>query len=687
MQTVFEALQRAVGLHQAGRLEEAEQVYRMVLTVDSRNPDAWHLLGVLAHQKGNFDVAVENIERAIAVNPIVADAHVNLGNAYRGRGDISKATSCYLRALEIDPRCVEALFNLGNQRNAERSWYKAIEFYRQALAFNPQHAGVHCNLGAALQSLGRWEEATEAYQRAVAIQPAYDDAYFNWGTLLFEQGKKDEAIQCLRKVIETNPDYAEAYFNLGNALRNYEQLDESIAIYEQALKLKPNYGKAEINLAVALLDAGRVVEAVGHFQRAIDLEPQEPLAQSKLAFAVMFCPGYDVAAIFEEARKFNERYAASLAQFSQPHVNDRSPDRRLKIGYVSPEFRQHSQSFFTIPLFAAHDHAKCEIYCYSDVVRPDTETERIRTYADVWRDVAGMTDEQLAEQIRQDGIDILVDLTLHMEGNRLLMFARKPAPVQVCWLAYPGTTGLTAMDYRLTDRYLDPQGEFDAFCSEKSIRLPDAFWCYDPLTDQPAVGPLPATKNEFITFGSLNSFSKMNEGVLALWGRVMAAVTESRLLMLAPDGSARERVLDALARFGIGRERVTFVGLQPRAKYLELYQQIDIGVDTIPANGHTTSLDALWMGVPVVTLVGQTAIGRGGISILQNLGLPELIAQTPEQYVEIVSHLAREWDRLAGLRQTLRGKLKQSPLMDAERFARGIEAAYREMWREWCGRG
>ena len=300
-----------------------------------------------------------------------------------------------------------------------------------------------------------------------------------------------------------------------------------------------------------------------------------------------------------------------------------------------------SMSFFTIPLLSHHDHRQFEIFCYADVLRPDAVTERLRGYADVWRSTVGLSDQQLADLVRSDQIDILVDLTMHTADNRLLVFARKPAPVQVTWLAYPGTTGLSTIDYRLTDPYLDPPGLFDAFYSEESIRLPDTFWCYDPLTDQPPVNALPALENGFITFGCLNNFCKVNDGCLALWAQVLRAVPQSRLLLRAPRGQAREHVLARLEQEGIAASRVEFADRQPRLEYLKLYQRIDLGLDPLPYNGHTTSLDAFWMGVPTLTLVGKTVVGRAGWSQLCNLGLKELAAETPEQYVALAAQTGR----------------------------------------------
>ncbi|MGA2442648.1 MAG: hypothetical protein ABSH08_16970, partial [Tepidisphaeraceae bacterium] len=400
-----------------------------------------------------------------------------------------------------------------------------------------------------------------------------------------------------------------------------------------------------------------------------------------------FHPGCDARMIYEENRRWNQQHAEPLKKLIQPHANNRDADRRLRIGYVSPDFRDHCQSFFTIPLLSNHDREGFEIFCYADVGRPDAVTERIRGCAQVWRSIPGMTDAEVTRKIREDRIDILVDLTMHMANGRPLIFARKPAPVQVAWLAYPGTTGLSAMDYRLTDPYLDPPGLNDQFYSETSIRLPDTFWCYDPLVTELAVNPLPAQTNDHITFGCLNNFIKVNEQVLRLWAQVLKTIPRSRFMLLCPEGSHRQPLLDMLQREGISPDRIELIAFRPRPQYLELYHRIDAGLDTFPSNGHTTSLDSFWMGVPVVTLVGQTVVGRAGLSQLTNLGLPELIARTPEEYVRIAANLARNLPRLAELRRTLRGRMQASPLMDAPRFARNVEAAYRQMWRNWCAEG
>ena len=335
-----------------------------------------------------------------------------------------------------------------------------------------------------------------------------------------------------------------------------------------------------------------------------------------------------------------------------------------------------------------------EVFCYSDVLVEDGLTERLRGVvgAERWRGIVGVGDERVVEMAREDGIDVLVDLTMHMARNRLKVFARRAAPVQVTWLAYPGTTGVVEMDYRITDVHLDPEGEHEGWYSEKTVRLADTFWCYAALGGEPEVNALPAAvgndagadERAVVTFGCLNNFCKVNEGVLKLWARVMREVEESRMIILAPEGDHREWALGIFAREGIEREKIEFVGYLPREQYLRMYHRIDIGLDTFPYNGHTTSLDSFFMGVPVVTLVGETVVGRAGLSQLMNLGLPELVARTEEEYVKIAVGLAGDLPRVGKLRVTLRNKMRRSALMDGGRFARNLEGAYRGMWERWC---
>ena len=599
-------------------------------------------------------------------------------------GRLQAAEHIYRRILQVEPNYANAIHLLGVIAHQAGKHEVAVEYIGRAIGLQGNVPAFHNNLGEACRALGRIPEALACYRRALELKPQYAGAYYNMGVALQDRGKLDQAVACYRRALELKPDFAEAHNNLGNALKVQKKPDEAVACYRRALELKPDFAEAHNNLGTACKDQGKLDEAVVCCRRAVQLKPDFAWAHSNLLYTLLYCSGYDAQGIYDEHRRWNQQHAEPLAQFIQPHGNDRSPHRRLRIGYVSPDFRNHPLPIIAGPLFRAHDHQEFEVFCYSDVARPDAITARFRGCADVWRNVVGHSDEQLAELIRRDRIDILVDLCMHMGRSRLLVFARKPAPIQACWFAYPGTTGLSTIDYRLTDPHLDPAGLNDRYYSEQSIRLPDTFWCYDPLIGELAVNAPPVLEKGYITFGCLNNFCKVNVAVLSLWARVLKRVDRSRLMLLTAEGSHRQCTLRQLEREGVTPDRVTFVAHRSRARYLELYHGIDIGLDTVPYNGHTTSLDSFWMGVPVVTLTGPTAVGRAGLSQLMNLGLAELIAYCPEQYVRIAVELAHDLSRLSGLRATLRDRMQASPLMDAPRFAGNVEAAYREMWRRWC---
>ena len=423
------------------------------------------------------------LRRALELKPDFAEAHNNLGLAFKDQGNLDQAVACYRRALELKPDFAEA----------------------------------HNNLGVVNTMQGKLEEAVVCCRRALELKPNSAEPHNNLGNALKERGKLDEAVACDRRALNLKPDYADAHNNLGVAFKGQGKLDEAVACYHRALELRPDYVEAHSNLGVAFKDMGKLAGAVSCCRRALEIKPDFAEAHSNLLYAQDFSPGYDAQVLYEEHRRYDQQHATPLVKFIQPHRNDRSSHRRLKVGYVSPDFRDHCQAFFTVPLFSAHDHKDFEIVCYSDVVRPDRITERLRCCVDAWRSIVGLGHEQVAQQIRGDGIDILVDLAMHMARNRLPVFARKPAPVQACWLAYPGTTGVSTIDYRITDPYLDPPGDCDGCYAEQSVRLPDSFWCYDPLNAEPAVNPLPVAAKGHITFGCLNNFCKINPFVLKIW--------------------------------------------------------------------------------------------------------------------------------------------------------------------------
>ena len=562
----------------------------------------------------------------------------------------------------------------------------AEDVYRQILHIKPDAVPALFNLGLVLFTQHRLDEAGPCFTQVIRLDPNLAQAHAAFGNVYKAQGRLTEAIACYERALQRRPDDADTHVYLGSALQIQGHLDRAAAHFQRALELKPGSVEALNNLANVRKDQGRLAEAIATFRAILQALPHLASVHSNLLYTLLNSPDYDAAMILDEHRRWDRLHAQPLAASILPHANDPSPGRRLNVGYVSPDYCDHVAGRNLLPLFRNHDHGQFAIHCYSNNPFPDDMTKLFQSHADVWRDVAAMSDEVLAHTIRHDHIDILVDLALHSASNRLLAFARKPAPVQVTFAGYPGTTGLTAIDYRLTDPYLDPPGLFDHTYSETSIRLADCFWCYDAPTREPAVNPLPALQNGFVTFGCLNNFCKVNNIVLARWASILQAVANSRLLLAAPEGSSRQATLDNLAAHNIAPGRVTFVPVLPRLQYLELYHQIDLALDTLPYNGHTTSLDALWMGVPVVTLVGTTVVGRAGFSQLSNVGLNELVAESPEQFTHIAIELAKDLPRLGSLRAGLRARMEASPLMDSRRFTRNIENAYREMWQAFVGR-
>jgi len=668
-----------------GQSQEAIAACRQALAVQPDLAEACNNLGNALQSTGQFDAAVEAYQKAAALKPNFPAAYFNMGNVLRSQERLDEAIACFRQALALQPAFPEALFNLGSALQVREDPAAAIACYQQALQIKPDFGAAYRQLGHVLGARGRLEEAVAAYRQAQALDPECALIYNELGAALKAHGQVEEAIAAYRQYIARQPDDPLGYSNLGAALAEIFQTPQAITCYQRALELNPNYMAAHANLGSAWKDLGRLDDAIASFRRAMELAPDSALVHSKLAYTLSFHPAYDAAAIGEECRRWNQQHAAPLKKFMLPHPNNRDPDRRLRIGYVSPDFWAQAESYFVVPLLEAHDHQNFEIHCYASVAREDAITARQRRAVDVWHDVLGHSDAAVAERVRGDGIDILVDLTMHMANHRLLMMARKPAPVQVAWLAYPGTTGLDAIDYRLTDSYQDPPTGATPCYSEASIRLPDCWVCYDPLLATPPAAPRGTAADGPICFGSLNNPCKINEPLLQIWAAILQAVPNSHLLLLAGAAAQRREIENVLAPAGIALPRVEFVGYLPRPAYLRLYDRIDIALDPLPYNGITTTCDALWMGVPVVSMTGRTAAGRAGLGILSQVGLADLVARTPEEYVKLAAALAGDTVRLAHLRATLRRRAECSPLMDAPRYTRNVEAAFRTMWQKWCG--
>ena len=700
-----------------GQVDDAIDAYRKALAVEPNAPEVVSNLGNALRQKGDIDGAIESFRRAVELRPEFVEARINLAHALKESGKLDEAVEGYRKALEVRPEMVDGYVALGNTLQKAGRDAEAIESYRRAISLRPDTAEAWYGMGGALKHKGETDHAIAAYREAVRIRPTYADAYSNLGIALNEKGLVAESIAAYQSAIKHLPQSAEAYNNLGITLRNagrpdeavvalkqalsirpdypealnnialaYEELGDveaSIASYQKALRLRPNFDYAQNNLANALKEAGRLDEAIATYREAAEYSTH-PWVLGNLLFALHAHPDFGPAELYREHRKWNERFAKPLESLRKPHENDPSPDRRLRVGFVSPDLNQHPVGRFMMPLMQNLDRKQVEVFCYSDGRRVDWMAAEFERLADTWRKTLGMTDERVADLVRTDRIDILIDLTMHTKDSRLSVFAMKPAPVQATYLAYCGTTGVDAIDYRISDPYLDPPGTDERFYAEKTVRLPHSYWCYQAAPESGEVMPLPSATSGTITFGSLNVFSKVTPQAIATWGKILVNTPGSRMVLHSKEGTHRERALELFRQAGVEAGRVRFVPRISGRDYFNLYGEIDVGLDPFPYPGGTTTCDALYMGVPVVTLKDRTAVSRGGFSILSNLGLRELVAESVDQYVELACALARDQGRLANLRSTLRGRMQSSPLMDASAFARGFEGVLGEAWREWC---
>jgi len=678
------AIERARALRAEGKLDQASALCEELIGRNPRDRDALFLAGTIDLESNRSARAAERLKSADELKPGSPPTLTNLGIAHGRLGALGAAEDALRRALQAAPGFAPASFHLGIVLCDLGRWDEALSLLSRAADAEPKSLTTQYTLVKALTRAGRPREAVARFDRAIMLAPKPAELCLSFALELERCGHLEQAEALACRSTELAPQAAAGFAGLGSIQALRQADGPAVAALERAVTLDPA-------LAVPLAEKlghswfrlGCLDEALACRERALALEPRLPETESALVFLAPFREGVSASEQLRKARAFSDRYARVHHGSRRPHENDRSPERRLRVGYVSPDFRAHVQRCFVLPVFGAHDHAVIELVCYSSVKHPDGWTERIRAHAGEWHDVSGLDDGALAEKIRGDRIDVLVDLTMHMTSNRLLSFAARPAPVQISWLAYPGTTGLDGIDYRITDPVLDPPGTAHHY-SERALSLSRTFWCYDPLTEEPAVGPLPLLATGHVTFGCLNNFVKVNQSTLALWARVLRELPDSRLVLFAPASPARDRARAALEREGVDSARVEFLERLKYRDFLAAYQRIDVALDCLPYNGHTTSLDAFWMGVPVVTQVGDTIVGRAGASMAQNLELEELVAHDADAFVSIATTLARSPDRLAELRRGLRARMKRSPLMDAAGFARELEHAYRVAWRAFC---
>lgn len=671
-----------MALHRQQRFQEAEALYRQALALVPSSAEAHYLLGVIAFQGGRIEEAVASSRAALALKPDEPPYHFSLGNALKAAGDAAAAETAYRKAISLKRDFFEAWLALGNLVLARGDWQGAGECYVAALKLRPNDPDALLNLGTAFSSMGQFEQAVMHYQRALAAKPNFAEAGCNLALALKKLGRNDEALVHVRRAVELKPDYPEALNNLGNLLAARHQHGEAVRLYRRALELRPAYGDAHYNLANSLTEWGEFDPAIAHYRACLELEPARQDAASNLLFTLNYHPDATPEVIFAEYRRWGERQAGNGD--IQGHVNAPDPERKLKIGYVSPDFNKHVCHYFVEPLLERHERHNFTLYAYSNTREKDHVTARLWRAVEHWRDCAELDDGQVFDLIRRDGIDILVDLAGHTRGNRLAVFARKPAPVQVTWLGYGYTTGLPAIDYYLTDEWLAPEDE-PVLLAEQPWRLPRTAFCYRPPEQTPEPSPLPALTNGYVTFGTLSRTVRLNPRVIALWARILQAVPDSRLVIdqrVMSDPATREVFAARFAAHGIAAERLTLACTAP---HWNAYHGIDIALDPFPHNAGTTTLEALWMGVPVISLRDRPPLGRLGATLLHALGLDDWLARSENEYLAIAERAAGDLKALEGLRATLRARINASPLRDEQGFVAAVEKAFREMWRRWCG--
>ena len=605
-------------------------------------------------------------------------------------GRTAEAEAGYRTVLAADPGHPNANNNLAIILRARGDWEEALSCYRQALARNAADPFVHSNHGCLLLDLGRGAEAEEALRTAIRLKPDYAEAHFNLANILRTLGDREAAKAAYGEALRLKPDMSAALCNLGDLHKGAVELTRAVECFVAALKADPKSAEAWNNLGETLKEMGRIEEAITVFQKGLEAHPAHALMHSNLLLALHYTPAVPPETIFKAHVAWAQRHADPLLPAGRRHANPRDPERRLRVGYVSPDFCAHSVAFFAEPLIRAHDRGQFEVVCYHAAARSDMVTERLKGLAEGWRSLVGLDDSRAAALIEQDGIDILVDLTGHTANNRLTLFARKPAPVQVSWLGSPDTTGMRAIDWRFSDAIAEPPGEADRLSAERIVRLPNGFHSYRPPIDVAPPAEPPFRANDHVTFGSFNNTSKVTGEVVRVWSEILKRVPNSRLIVKSAqmgDEETRRRYLNTFVQFGIDAGRIELLARIDAADgHLRAYDRIDIGLDPFPYNGTTTTCEALWMGVPVVTVAGANHVARVGASLLTHCGLSELVAADEAGYVAIAVALAGDLERMGRLRRTMRDRLNAAPLTDYTGFARGVEAAYRAMWQDWVSR-
>jgi predicted O-linked N-acetylglucosamine transferase (SPINDLY family) len=703
--------------YRAGDYQRAANIYEQVLSSEPTNNEGLFMMGVIFSTMKQFDKAEKFIKAAASQNTALSFFQYKvLGDVLRSKGNTEEAIESYKRAISLKPDFVEGMGNLASMFLAAGRLDEAAHYNHKVLALNPDYVLGLYNMGAIYELQGKFDDALKYYERALSLKPDITLALSGMGRMLQRANKPDQALEYFKKSIKITPT-AEAFAHMGEILQETSRSEEAEEYYKTALSMKPNNTEYLNNLGGIYSRAERYKDAYLCYKQVLDLEPNNPgtlnnMASSLKAFsqmdeaiechkkalkirpahaptytnlllAMVYSSSVTAQELYDTAKEFGATVADPMLK-NYKFKNTVMPGRKLKIGYVSPDFRAHSVNYFFEPLLKDHNRNDFEIYGYSNVEKSDPVTVRLQNEFDVWRDISSLSDDEAADQIYKDQIDILVDLAGHTGRNRLLVFARKPAPVQATWLGYPATTGVKAIDYRIVDIYAEPEGLTEHLSVEKLWRMPEIFCCYGGHPKNPTVIDHPPFEdNRYITFGCFNNFAKVTDSVLALWSEILRQVPDARLLLeIAGVDQFRNELMLRFERLGLPVDRLIVEQKRPENQYV-LYNRIDIALDPFPCNGGTTSMDTMWMGVPMITLAGNSFVSRMGVTILTNAGIPEFIAYTKEEYIKKAVDLASNREVLAKIREGMRARVEKSPLMDQPRFARNMEQAYKAMWQAW----
>ncbi|MDP3539326.1 MAG: tetratricopeptide repeat protein [Azonexus sp.] len=670
------------------RYQEARADYEKAVQLKTDFVDAYVALGCVLEDLGMLEEAASSYCEALAIAPDYAEVHGNLGNIQNKFGQLENSAASYRKALSLNSALDDIQVKLGQTLKGLNQTEAAVTCFRTALMLNPANSDAHFSLGMAQKEQGNLDDAVSSLRLAIKNDQDNPEKHINLGDIFNDLGQPDNAISSYERALEIKPDHAIAHSNLGNVKLALAQFDGAIECYRQAIEIQPDFAAAHNNLGATLLHVGYPIEALTNIRRALALMPDLVAAKSNLVFIENSIANKTPQELLAEAKRYGEIVAGKAKAFTN-WPNDPNPDRCLRIGLVSGDLRDHPVGHFLegiLHSFTSSVTKHLEFYAYTTFNCSDRMSQRLKACCHGWYAAAHVSDEVLANKIREDKIDILIDLSGHTAHNRLSLFAWKPAPIQVTWLGYLATTGVSAIDYLIADAWTLPESEESNF-TEKIWRLPESYLCFTPPQSDTAVSALPVLNNGYITFGCFNNLTKIGDDVVALWARILKEVPESRLFLKAKQfvqASVQQKVKDRFAVHGIASERLILMGLVERGEYLVPYQQVDIALDPFPYPGITTSVESLWMGVPVLTLASNSFLSRQGVGLMMNAGLPDWIAHNANDYVSLAKKHAADLQKLSQTRSALRDRVSKSPIFDSFHFTKNFEDALRGMWNQWC---